>query len=70
MMGTTMDMTNGMGWMMGGAGGGLAMILMMALTTLLGLALLVLAVLAIVWLVRELGHGRSRSREELANDGR
>jgi hypothetical protein len=65
-----MGMTNGMSGMMDGAGGALAMGLMMALPTLLGLALLVLAVLAIVWLVRELGSGHPHSSEEVPGHGR
>src|SRR2546427_51464 len=52
-----MSMTNGMDGMMGGAGGALAWVLMMALPTLLGLALLVLAVPGIVWPVPERGSG-------------
>ena len=54
------DMT-GMGDMMHGAWGIGAMVATMAGSALLGIALLVVTVLAIVWLVRDLTADRRRS---------
>lgn len=65
-----MGMTNAMTGMMGDAGGALAIGLMTLLPTLLGLALLVLAALASVWLVRELRSNRARTGDRLDTAGR
>ena len=59
----TGSMHDGMG-MMDSAQGWAAMWLAMGLSALLWLALVVLAVLAIVWLVREIGSGRGQPTDE------
>jgi hypothetical protein len=63
-------MTNAMTSMMGSAGDALAIGLMTLLSTLLGLALLVLAALASVGLVRELRSNRPRAGDRLHTAGR